>query len=672
MLLIYPVEQSAEYSFNCIPSVQSWSDAHALQSLSLITAILFLVLYSIYIAVKAEKAALTLSSKEEQLCAARSGYLLLDGLMWLLVSFFPLTGIVFRLGTLLAERLLFLPSVGFCLVQSYLLYSLTKRLAKSMSASGRIHKAGFYSIALAIVSFYVQKARDYNPHWKNDASLFLHTVEVCPNSAKGQLQVSKLYSMSLNDPYLNLTRAWHHLNRSMEIDPDFCDNGFQLAYLNVLQANTLQLSHGNMLDYGSYVSTAIEHLLENLQCVYTNGKAIELLSKLWSHQMEYTKAFSAGKSEQEVQTSEMQLLIMQAKQAYKFQLYSLAAQRFLDIGTSLYERNQLSEAIKYTTYADRAIDSYFNFTGKANVSEFVTSSIQNFDSVFGGISSDGVAADQSEALVLYIMQCRAWSLLSGMIHHYYNVSESLLSQMGKGYASKGSSVHCLYVAAKVNKDIQQPHHLPMNHIRVAANLRVMQIVKDHGGLISKSYDNVETNVILQYAPPLTLLAMLDTSRQLVNQAYSAWDVAASRHYKSKSFTESSQYYLMTLLLGLDPLPPVNVWYSGLVLFSSPMTSVEHHAQFFATYNHSLEYNYKKIQDCTSLYLYADSMAGRKELFQSPDAIVLVRDLLMQFQTCLKEKSKLTGGAKLDKKQIKMVQFLVDKFDNFTRGFGDAS
>ncbi|RYH20080.1 DUF1736 domain-containing protein [archaeon] len=669
MLLIYPAEQAAEYSFNCIPSVKSWSDVRAFQSMSMLAAICFLVLYSIKLAVEAEKAALVLPSEADKGRVVRSGYLLMDGLMWLLVSFFPLTGIVFRLGTLLAERLLFLPSVGFCLVQSYLLYHLTKRLMKHMSTSNLAQKTCFYSVAAVIVSFYIQKAREYNPHWKNDASLFLHTVHVCPNSAKSQLQVSKLYSMSINDPYLNLTLAWHHLNRSIEIDPDFCDNDFQRAYLNVLHANTLQLGQSTMLVYDNYISTAIEHLLGNLQCVFTNNKAVELLNKLWAHQVEYTKAFSANK--QDTQTSETQLLVKQAKQAYKFQLYSLAAQRFLELGTALYEKNQLQEAIKYTIYADRAIVSYYNFTGKANLTGFANSAIQNFDNMFGSTTS-WFSAGQSEALMLYVMQCRAWSLLAGMIHHHYNVSSSLLHQQGKEYASKGSCLECLFVAAKVNKNILEPYHLPMNHIRIASNLQVMQIMKEHGELVGKNYDNVETNVILKYALSLTTLAMLDSNRQLLSQAYSAWNIAASRHYKDNSYVQSSQYYLIALLLGLDPAPLVHIQYYALVVFSSPAVSVDHHSQFFATYNHSMVYNYKKMQDCHSLYLYADSLAGRKELFQSSDAVSLVRDLLVQFQTCLKDKAKMTVGAGQDKKQIQIVQYLVDKFDNYTKAFGDAN
>lgn len=149
------------------------------------------------------------------------------------LTFLPISGLVFRLGTLLAERLLYLPSVAVIGLAVYLLSSVTRLFLPARVASLA------RSLVLAVIlAAYVQQTRTYSTIWKDDATLFLHTVQVCPRSAKAHLQVSKVYSGN-ND----LPQAWHHVRLAREIDPEFCDADYQIAHLHVLEANKVRALH---------------------------------------------------------------------------------------------------------------------------------------------------------------------------------------------------------------------------------------------------------------------------------------------------------------------------------------------------------------------------------------------------------------------------------------------
>jgi Flp pilus assembly protein TadD len=128
LLLLYPAEMCAEYSFNCIPAVRSLADVRNVSSFAAYLGMLALGLGSIYRAVsqprcggrageRDEKADSANAPREAKAPAAdfRSAGELV-GLAWMLLPFIPASGVFVTVGTLLAERLLYIPSIGFCLL----------------------------------------------------------------------------------------------------------------------------------------------------------------------------------------------------------------------------------------------------------------------------------------------------------------------------------------------------------------------------------------------------------------------------------------------------------------------------------------------------------------------------------------------------------------------------
>jgi hypothetical protein len=370
--MLYPNEQSPEYSYDCIPSVKDWDDPRNYISFGFIAIIIVMILIgivsyfsSIFQQAKAvlketsliprgnakdtgpvstespnspvnevkfqyvssyqpdiltnDETASSPSKKSNSLLlkdlfSSYPSFPFLEGLLWFLIPFLPLTGIIFTLGTLLAERLLYLCSIGFCILLSIILWNLVSAVlsfpssfpssSSSTSNGSKTNSFLFSTIILVILSYYVQQTRTYNVVWKTDESLFFHALKVCPHSAKINLQVAKIY---INET--NYHKAMKLVNHAKEIDPTFCDVEYTEALILLSQANedarlvntknerggtggTVGVGGGergltsNLMDgYEEKINKAMNLCLSNLHCVFTNKQSYKMLQDLWQHQL---------------------------------------------------------------------------------------------------------------------------------------------------------------------------------------------------------------------------------------------------------------------------------------------------------------------------------------------------------------------------------------------------
>lgn len=117
-----------------------------------------------------------------------------------------------------------------------------------------------------LLVFYSSRTITRNLDWKDDRTLFFAGYQICPQSAKLNLQIAKIY---LNEH--NYTAAESHIQHALSIDPNFCDISHQQALLSIL--------------YHQDIDTAIQHLLKSLSCVYTLSSSWKILSQIWEDQM---------------------------------------------------------------------------------------------------------------------------------------------------------------------------------------------------------------------------------------------------------------------------------------------------------------------------------------------------------------------------------------------------
>ena len=132
------------------------------------------------------------------------------GFLFLSVAALPTANLAFPTGTILAERIAYLPSAGFCLIaSSWILGSAT-----SASAIPRGRLFAFALLALALGARTVIR----NPVWESDEALFTNMVRVSPGSAKAHYDFAYM-SGERGDSRAGLD----HYTRATRIYPGYWD-----------------------------------------------------------------------------------------------------------------------------------------------------------------------------------------------------------------------------------------------------------------------------------------------------------------------------------------------------------------------------------------------------------------------------------------------------------------
>jgi tetratricopeptide (TPR) repeat protein len=152
-------------------------------------------------------------------------------ILYYLIGIFLVSNILFQVGVFMAERFLYLPSVGFCLAIAWLwVEKVVPGLAKEKYQITAT--AAFLALVLFLFSF---KTISRNKVWKDD--FVLHTVdaETSYNSAKGNNIAGQWYAWAANQAGTQKTKdslllkAYELVNKAVTIHPGYTDAWFRLG-----------------------------------------------------------------------------------------------------------------------------------------------------------------------------------------------------------------------------------------------------------------------------------------------------------------------------------------------------------------------------------------------------------------------------------------------------------
>jgi tetratricopeptide (TPR) repeat protein len=253
-LLLLPHPLSYDYSFSQVKIV-SFSDAKALFSLFLYLAL------GIFAVLNTRK---------------KNPYALAIFLFLLLLA--PVSNIFLKIGSTMAERFLYMPSLGFCLALGLLSLKLSKvRLpVKPVYSVSSLFTQNVpaISVVLLAVILYSFKTVSRNKDWQDNVHLFGKDVQTSPNSARTHYNwgLSNIYDLYLEeeDPGLKkeyLEEGRRELETALDIYPEYFEAEKPLGYVHLKQ--------------GAY-ETAVKHfdqyLVMNPKDVATlNNKAAALM-----------------------------------------------------------------------------------------------------------------------------------------------------------------------------------------------------------------------------------------------------------------------------------------------------------------------------------------------------------------------------------------------------------
>jgi len=181
------------------------------------------------------------------------------GIWWCFITLFPVSNLI-GIYHPLAERYLYLPLIGFCLVVPIIIYGLAGRLITNPPLAKRVSSI----LVLVILSFYSTATMARNPDWQNNFSLWSKTVKTSPNSlvargglgmayqergmldeAQEQFEIAVTLYPGHHKSYYNLGLIYHqkgdlkrsieYFKRSVTLKPEYVRGYYNLATLYAKQ-----------------------------------------------------------------------------------------------------------------------------------------------------------------------------------------------------------------------------------------------------------------------------------------------------------------------------------------------------------------------------------------------------------------------------------------------------
>lgn len=244
-LLVLPFQLSYDYNFNQIP-ITNFADWRVILSLCL-----HLVLFLIAILLFKKKSIYSFA------------------ILFYIITFSILSNLFFNIGTIFAERFIFIPSIGYCIVPVIIGFSILEKLKTQVLVN--LYKGLAITFFLSILLLHnirnIARCRD----WKDNNTLFIADTKSTPNSAKIQLNAAiACINLSSNKDSVErdslLNKAINYLHKGINIYPDYIEGyinmGVSYIRLNDIdsaeiwwnKARKMNPDHQGFLDYDKILS----------------------------------------------------------------------------------------------------------------------------------------------------------------------------------------------------------------------------------------------------------------------------------------------------------------------------------------------------------------------------------------------------------------------------------
>jgi len=283
-LLIFPYWLSFDYSIAQIP-------LHQISNPSVLLAILIYLSMGIYTFIKIRK-------KD----------ILAFSILFYLITLAPVCNIFLHINCTMAERFLFMPSLGFCMIVSYFLLKFFKpSINKNTTITfPQLIKMNSFLLIIVIIitALFSFRTIDRNPDWMDNVTLAAHDVKVVPNSSRAHLVygTALLYELypkeKNNEKQIKLLNdAVTELERAIEIYPDLP----KIAYSRLGAAYADLGDYKNaIINYETTIRLATSSLPAFVYCdlglcysyLNQNDKAINILNTSSKLYPTYADAYS--------------------------------------------------------------------------------------------------------------------------------------------------------------------------------------------------------------------------------------------------------------------------------------------------------------------------------------------------------------------------------------------
>lgn len=174
-LLFFPHSLSYDYSFNQIPVV-SLGNIFSVVSVLFYAAIGIFAGKILFKSFREKRHRFSFSAT----CPDKSGsHVLSFGIFFFLITIFLFSNLVLTIGTSMGDRLMYFPSLGFCICIAVLYVTFfMKENWKLETGNWKLYPL------MAVLILFSYKTWSRNPDWKDNYTLYSHDVNLAPNSVK--------------------------------------------------------------------------------------------------------------------------------------------------------------------------------------------------------------------------------------------------------------------------------------------------------------------------------------------------------------------------------------------------------------------------------------------------------------------------------------------------------
>ena len=214
-LLVAPVNLSHDYSFNQI-TIKEWTDVRIVMT--------FLAIVGAGI--------ISVANIKKKGIYTFAYFYFIGYLLFIYITEFvinPNEFVFLSAGTIISERLLYLPSLAFCIATAFGLYDMFGWLVSNRKRAAKwVYTYTFLGTSLVLVLYSIKTVMR-NEAWKNDMTLMQADVKNSPNSVRLRYMLGRSYiieadsTVSFRQKARYLEKAAEQLRKAVTIYPSYAD-----------------------------------------------------------------------------------------------------------------------------------------------------------------------------------------------------------------------------------------------------------------------------------------------------------------------------------------------------------------------------------------------------------------------------------------------------------------
>ncbi|XP_055902892.1 protein O-mannosyl-transferase TMTC4 [Eupeodes corollae] len=189
--------------------------------------------------------------------------ILLTGLGFTIVPFLPASGLI-KVGFVIAERVLYVPSIGVCLIVASSYQSLGRRMGK--------YKKLVFLAMVALMILFTLRTRQRASEWMTEELLFSSALRVCPSNAKVHYNIARLATDKGERK-----KAFHHYHKAIDLYEDY-----EAALMNL---GNLYREIGDYQTAENFIKRSIE-VLHEFPAAWMNLGIVQAIRKKHSEALQ--------------------------------------------------------------------------------------------------------------------------------------------------------------------------------------------------------------------------------------------------------------------------------------------------------------------------------------------------------------------------------------------------